>query len=74
MLEAIKTLKEADKIMTNYTLEERRALEAMQVALQALNNARQLSEKAGYGTFLTGALLDADRAIKYSIDVAQDRI
>ena len=60
--------------MTNYTLEERRALEAMKSALQALDNARQLAEKAGYGSILTGALWDAYRAIQYSIDMAQDRI
>ena len=60
--------------MTNYTSEERCALEAMKSALQTLDNARQLSEKAGYGSLLTGALWDAYRAIKYSIDVAQDRI
>ena len=60
--------------MTNYTSEERCALEAMQAALQALNNARLLADKAGYGALLTGALLDAYLATQYSIYAAQDRI
>ena len=58
----------------NYTSEERRALEAIKSALQALDNARQLAEKAGHGSLLTGALWDAYRSTQYSIDVAQDRI
>lgn len=49
------------------------ANEAIKTALQAIQRARELSERAGYGSLLTGALFNAQGDTQYALDMAQGR-
>lgn len=49
------------------------ANEAIRVALSALQHAREMSEKAGYGSLVVGPLADAQRDVQYASDTARGR-
>jgi len=49
------------------------ANEAIKMALQALQRARELSERAGYGSQVLEPLLNAQRETKYAYDTATGR-
>jgi hypothetical protein len=49
------------------------ANEAIKAALQALQRAHEMSERAGYGQFVLEALCDAQRSAQYAYDVAKGR-
>ena len=48
------------------------AVQAIKVALQMLQRARELSERAGLGRAVTGPLLAAQRETQYVLRVALD--
>ena len=50
---------------------ERKAVEAMQAAAQALTKACELAERADYGTQITQSLAEAQR---FALDTAHGRI
>lgn len=49
------------------------ANDAIRVALQALQRARELSEQAGYGSLVLGPLADAQREAQYAHNTARGR-
>ena len=49
------------------------ANEAIKTALQALQRAHELSERAGYGSQVLKPLLDAQRETQYAYDTATGR-
>lgn len=49
------------------------ANEAIKTALQALQRARELSERAGYGSQILEPLWDAQRETQYAYDTATGR-
>lgn len=53
--------------------DESAADEAIKTALQALLRARELSERAGYGSQIIGALEDARREAQYALNTALGR-
>jgi len=55
------------------TVDERTANEAIKDALKALQRARELSERAGYGSLVVGPLADAQREAQYALDTALGR-
>jgi hypothetical protein len=52
---------------------EATANEAIKEALKALQRARELSERAGYGSLVVGALVGAQRDAQYALDTALGR-
>lgn len=52
---------------------EREAVEAMQAAAQALTKARELAERADYGTQITQALSDSQQSLLFALDTAHGR-
>ncbi len=54
-------------------LVEETANEAIKEALRALQRARSLCERAGYGSLVIGPLADAQRNAQYALDTAQGR-
>jgi len=55
------------------TLDESTASEAIKDALKAIQRARELSERAGYGSLVVGPLVDAEREAQYALDTALGR-
>lgn len=55
------------------TSDESVANEAIKAALKAIQRARELSERAGYGTLVVGPLVDAQREAQYALDTALGR-
>lgn len=55
------------------TSDETTATDAIKDALKALQRARELSERAGYGTLVVGPLVDAHRETQYALDTALGR-
>lgn len=55
------------------TSDESTANEAIKDALKAIQRARELSERAGYGSLVVGPLVDAQREAKYALDTAMGR-
>lgn len=55
------------------TRDEQKANEAIKEALKALQRARELSERAGYGCQVMGPLADAHRDVQYALDTALGR-
>lgn len=55
------------------TSDEDAANEAIKDALKALQRARELSERAGYGSLVVGPLADAQREAQYALDTALGR-
>lgn len=53
--------------------DESTANEAIKDALKALQRARELSERAGYGSLVVGPLVDAQREAQYALDSALGR-
>ncbi len=49
------------------------ANQAIGAALKALQRAQELSEQAGYGSFVLGPLVDAQREVQYALDTALGR-
>lgn len=54
-------------------LKEEEANEALANALKAIQRARELSERAGYGGMVLGPLADAQREAQYALDTALGR-
>jgi len=54
-------------------LDESEANEAIKAALKALQRARELSERAGYGSLIVVPLADAHRETQYALDTALGR-
>ena len=52
---------------------ETTANDAIRDALKAIQRARELSERAGYGSLVLGPLADAQLSAKYALDVAMGR-
>lgn len=57
--------------MTDF--DETAANDAIRDALKALQRARELSERAGYGSQVVGPLVDAQRDTRYALDAALGR-
>lgn len=55
------------------TPEEAAANKAIGDALKALQRARELSERAEYGSMVIGPLADAQRDAQYALDTALGR-
>jgi hypothetical protein len=55
------------------TSDESTANEAIKDALKAIQRARELSERAGYGSLVVGSLVDAQREAQYALDTALGR-
>ena len=55
------------------TTDESTAQEAIRDALKALQRARELSERVGYGSLVVGPLVDAQREAQYALDTALGR-
>lgn len=55
------------------TVDESTANEAIKDALKAIQRARELSERAGYGSLVVGPLADALREAQYALDTALGR-
>ena len=55
------------------TSDESTANEAIKDALKAIQHARELSERAGYGSLVVGPLVDAQREAQYALDTALGR-
>ncbi len=55
------------------TSNESTANEAIKDALKAIQRARELSERAGYGSLVVGPLVDAQREAQYALDTALGR-
>lgn len=55
------------------TLVEATANEAIKDALQALQRAREMSERAGYGSMVVGPLMDAQRETQYALNTVLGR-
>ena len=53
---------------------KRTAEDAIKAALGALLRACELSESAGYGSQVLGPLADAQRDVRYALDIALGRI
>ena len=53
--------------------DETAANDAIKTALQAIQRARELCERAGYGGLVTGALFNAQRDTQYALDMASGR-
>lgn len=49
------------------------ANEAIKEALKAIQRARELSERAGYGSQVIGPLVDAQRETQYALNTALGR-
>lgn len=49
------------------------ANEAIKAALQAIQRARALCERAGYGSLVTGTLFNAQRDTQYALDTVFGR-
>lgn len=56
------------------TSDEAAANEAIADALKALQRARELSERAKYGSMVVGPLREAQRDAQYALDTALGRI
>ena len=56
------------------TPDEEKANEAIKEVLKALQRARELSERAGYGSMVMGSLADAHREAQYALDTVLGRI
>jgi hypothetical protein len=56
------------------TPDEEKANEAIKEALKGLQRARELSERAGYGSMVMGPLADAHRETQYALDTVLGRI
>lgn len=54
-------------------LDEIAANEALANALKALHRARELCERAGYGSQVLGPLSDAQRETQYALDTVLGR-
>ena len=52
------------------TTDETNAQEAIRDALRALQRARELGERVGYGRLVVGPLVDAQREAQYARDTA----
>lgn len=52
---------------------EREAVEAMQAAAQALTKARELADRADYGSQITQSLADAQQSLRFALDTAHGR-
>ena len=55
------------------TSQEAAANQAITEALMALQRARELSERAAYGSLVLGPLAEAHREIQYALDNALGR-
>jgi hypothetical protein len=55
------------------TFDESAANEAIKDALKALQRARELNKRAGYGSQVVGPLVDAQREAQYALDTALGR-
>jgi hypothetical protein len=55
------------------TSDEAAANKAIGDALKALQRARELSERAKYGSLVIGPLVDAQRETQYALDTALGR-
>lgn len=55
------------------TSDESKANEAIKDVLKAIQRARELSERAGYGSLVVGPLVDAEREAQYALDTALGR-
>lgn len=55
------------------TSDQTAANEAVKSALQALQRAKELCERAGYGTLVLGSLDEAVRETQYALDTALGR-
>ena len=55
------------------TSDEATANDAIKDALKALQRARELSERVGYGSLVVGPLMDAQREAQYALDTAEGR-
>jgi hypothetical protein len=55
------------------TLEETTANEALKEALKQVQRARELCERAGYGSQVLGPLANAHRDTQYALDTALGR-
>lgn len=55
------------------TPDEAAANEAIKEALKAIQRARELCERAGYGSLVVGPLVDAHRDAQYALDTALGR-
>jgi hypothetical protein len=55
------------------TSDESTANEAIKDALKAIQRARELIERAGYGSLVVGPLVDAQREAQYALDTALGR-
>ena len=55
------------------TTDESTAQEAIKDALKALQRARELSERAGYGSLVIGSLVGAQREAQNALDTALGR-
>lgn len=55
------------------TSDESAANEAIKDALKAIQRARELGERAGYGSLVVGPLMDAQREAQYALDTALGR-
>ena len=53
--------------------DESTAQEAIRDALKALQRARELSERVGYGSLVVGPLVDAQREAQYALDTVLGR-
>jgi len=53
---------------------EKEANEAIKNAVQALIKARELAERAEYGSLLLEVLADAHKSAHYAFDMVRDRI
>ena len=53
--------------------EETAANQSLKDALRAILRARELCERAGYGSQVIGALADAHREAQYALDTALGR-
>ena len=55
------------------SFDETAANEAIEDALKAIQRARELSERVGYGSQVVGPLADAQREAQYALDTALGR-
>lgn len=58
---------------TTTSADEAAANEAIKLALQAIQRARELCERADYGSLVTGSLFNAQRDTQYALDTATGR-
>jgi hypothetical protein len=59
--------------MSYLSLQEQDAIKAFKAAIEAARVARVRAEAADYGSLVLGALDEAQRALKYALDLVEGR-